>query len=194
MELVLDTNKRYSYADYLMWIDNIRRELIEGVIKFLPAPRDIHVEVCYNISWNLGTILKKNKGKCKVRPAPFDVRFPKNGETANDKIHTVVQPDISVICDLSKLDEDGCLGAPDMIVEVLSPSTAKRDWNEKFFLYEAHGVKEYWIVHPKEKAVNVFLLQDDGKYDAGALYERKGVIPVHIFNGYPIDIDDIFPE
>ena len=193
MELVLDMKKRYTYADYLTWIDDIRRELIEGFIKLMPAPRDIHVEVCYNLAWYFGTIIKKNNGRCKVRPAPFDVRFPKNGETANNKIYTVVQPDISVICDLSKLDEDGCLGAPDMVVEVLSPSTAKKDWNEKFFLYEAHGVREYWIVHPKDKAINVFLLQDNGKYDAGVLYERQVKIPVHIFDGYLIDLDDIFP-
>ena len=192
MELVLDMNKRYTYADYLTWLDDVRRELIEGFVKLMPAPRDIHVEVCYNITGNLWSILKNNNGRCKVRPAPFDVRFPKNGETANDKIYTVVQPDISIICDLSKLDEDGCLGAPDMIVEVLSPSTAKKDWTEKFFLYEEHGVKEYWIVHPKDKAITVFLLQENGKYNAGILYERKGTIPVHIFNGYLIDLSDIF--
>ena len=194
MELVLDMKKRYTYADYLSWMDEVRRELIEGFIKLIQAPRDIHVEVCYNITGNLWSILKKNNGRCKVRPAPFDVRFPKNGETANDKIYTVVQPDISVVCDLSKLDEFGCLGAPDMIVEVLSPSTAKKDWNDKFVLYEEHGVKEYWLVHPKDKAVTVFLLLDDGKYDAGALYERKGKIPVHIFDGYLIDLDDIFTQ
>jgi Uma2 family endonuclease len=134
----------------------------------------------------------KNSGGCKVRPAPFDVRFPKNGETADKKIYTVVQPDISVICDLSKLDEAGCLGAPDMIVEVQSPSTAKRDWIEKFALYQEHGVREYWIVHPKDKSVHVFILQDNGQYDAGSFYERKGKVPVHVFDGYLIDLEDIF--
>jgi len=193
MELVLDMKKRYTYADYLTWVDDVRRELIEGFVMLMPAPRDIHVEVSHKISWYLEAFIMKNNGRCKVRPAPFDVRFPKNGETANNKIYTVVQPDISVICDLSKLDEDGCLGAPDMVVEVLSPSTAKKDWNEKFFLYEKHGVKEYWLVHPKDKAVTVFLLQDNGKYDAGTLYERKGSIPVHIFDDYLIDLDAIFP-
>ena len=193
MELVLDLKKRYTYADYLTWVDDVRRELIEGFVMLMPAPRDIHVEVSHKISWYLEAFIMKNNGRCKVRPAPFDVRFPKNGETANNKIYTVVQPDISVICDLSKLDEDGCLGAPDMVVEVLSPSTAKKDWNEKFFLYEKHGVKEYWLVHPKDKAITVFLLQDDGKYDAGKLYERKGTIPVHIFDEYSIDLDAIFP-
>jgi len=192
MELVLDLNKRYTYADYLTWIDDVRRELIEGFIKMLPAPRRIHAEVSYNISWYLGAILKKNNGKCKVFSAPFDVRLPKNGETDNDKIYTVVQPDICVVCDPSKLDDDGCIGAPDMIVEILSPSTGKKDLTEKFVLYEKSGVREYWIVYPKDEAVHVFLLQNDGKYDAGCVYEREVKIPVHVFDGYLLDLQDIF--
>jgi Uma2 family endonuclease len=141
---------------------------------------------------NLLYFVRKNRGRCKVYTAPFDVRFPKNGETADDKIDTVVQPDICVVCDLSKLDEYGCCGAPDMIVEILSPSTAKKDLTEKFDLYEEQGVKEYWIAHPKDKAVSVFILQENGKYDEGTLYERSGKIPVYIFNNYLIDLDDIF--
>ena len=192
MELTLDLNKRYTYADYLTWLDDVRRELIEGFIKFLPAPRSVHAKVGYNISWHLGAIIKKHKGKCEVYPAPFDVRLPKNGETADDKIYTVVQPDISVICDLSKIDRRGCCGAPDMIVEVLSPSTTKRDMNEKFILYENSGVKEYWVVHPKDRCINVFLLQENGKYNDGALYDWEGKVPVHIFDDYHIDLEDIF--
>ena len=193
MELSLDLNKRYTYADYSTWLDGKARELIYGFIKMMsPAPRRIHVDVGYNISWLLGAFARKNKGKCKVYYAPFDVRFPKNGETADDKIDTVVQPDICVICDLSKLDERGCCGAPDMIVEILSPSTAKRDMTEKFSLYEEFGVKEYWIVHPQEQAINVFLLQENGKYDEGTLYEWGGKIPVSIFDNYLIDLNDIF--
>jgi Uma2 family endonuclease len=193
MELSLDLNKRYTYADYLTWLDDKRRELIDGFIKMMsPAPRRVHARASYRISLHLGLCLMKNKGKCEVYSAPFDVRFPKDGETAHDKIYTVVQPDICVVCDLSKLDELGCCGAPDMIVEILSPSTSKRDLNDKFNLYEEHGVKEYWIVHPKDKAINVFLLQEDGKYDAGALYELEGKVPIHIFNDYLIDLDDIF--
>ena len=192
MELVLDLNKCYTYADYLTWMDEVRRELIEGFVKLLPAPRSVHVVVSSNIAWHLDSVVRKNKGKCKVLHAPFDVRLPKNGETANDKIYTVVQPDICVICDLSKIDEEGCCGAPDLIVEVLSPLTAKRDLNDKFFLYEEAGVSEYWIVHPKEKSVQVFLLQDNGKYDDGIVYERAVKVPVHLFNDYLIDLEDIF--
>jgi len=194
MELVLDLNKRYTYADYLTWIDDVRRELIEGFIKMLPAPRRVHAEVSFNISGNLWAILKKNNGRCKVFPAPFDVRLPKNGETDNDKIYTVVQPDICVVCDPSKLDDDGCLGAPDMIVEILSPSTGKKDLTEKFTLYEKSGVREYWVVYPKDEAVHVFLLQNDGKYDVGHVYERNGKIPVHVFDGYLLDLQDIFAK
>ena len=194
MELSLDLNKRYTYADYLTWIDDVRRELIEGFIKMLPAPCLAHAEVSKNITWTLETAVRKNKSNCKVFYAPVNVRFPKNGETQYDKIDTVVQPDIFVVCDPSKLDEDGCCGAPDMIVEILSPSTARRDMNEKFSLYEEHGVSVYWIVHPKEKAIHVFLMQADGKYDDGRIYERGGKIPVHVFDGYLIDLKDIFSE
>ena len=193
MELSLDMNKRYTYADYLTWLDDKARELIHGFIKIMsPAPRIEHAEVCSNILYRFRVIVERNKGKCKVFPAPFDVRFPKKGETADDKIDTVVQPDICVVCDLSKLDKRGCCGAPDMIVEVLSPSTSRRDFTEKFALYEEFGVKEYWIVHPEGKAVNVFLLQETGKYNQGTTYEWEGKIPVHVFEDYPIDLKDIF--
>jgi len=199
MELSLDLNKRYTYADYLTWWDDIRRELIDGFIHLMsPAPRNIHAKVSYNISWNLGSILKKKRGKCEVRYAPFDVRFPKNGDTDDNKIYTVVQPDICVICDLSKIDQRGCCGAPDMIVEILSPSTLKRDFNDKFNLYEEHGVKEYWIVHPEDKIINVFLIQSNGKYNDGVIYEYEAKvplqIPVHIFDDHYIDLKDIFDE
>jgi Uma2 family endonuclease len=193
MELSLDLNRRYTYADYLTWLDDQARELINGFIKIMsPAPRVRHARVNTRILWNLESIIRKNKGKCEVFTAPFDVRFPRNGETADDKIDTVVQPDICVVCDLSKLDERGCCGAPDMIVEILSPSTGKKDYTEKFVLYEESGVREYWIVHPADKAIHVFLLQENGKYNAGALYEWEGQVPVHIFDNYPIPFDDIF--
>ena len=192
MELSLDLSKRYTYADYLTWMDNVRRELIEGFIKMMPAPRLSHAEVSRNITLHLGLYLMQNQCQCKVFYAPVDVRFPKGGETGYDKIDTIVQPDIFVVCDPSKLDEDGCCGAPDMIVEILSPSTAKKDMTEKFVLYEEHGVKEYWIVHPKDKAIHVFLMQADGKYDAGCIYERGGKIPVQVFDGYLLDLEALF--
>ena len=192
MELTLDMTKRYTFANYLTWLDDARRELIEGFIKMLPAPLSAHAEINSEITWYLKDVVKKRKCKCKVYPAPFDVRLPKDGETADDNIYTVVQPDISVVCDLSKIDKRGCCGAPDMIVEVFSPSTGKRDMNEKFALYEEAGVKEYWLVYPEAKAIHVFLRQDDGKYNDGTIYEENTKIPVHIFDDYPIDWENIF--
>ncbi len=195
MELSLDMNKRYTYADYLTWADGKMRELIHGIIKKMsPAPSLEHAEVSSNISWNLGSLIRKNKGNCKVFSAPFDVRFPKQGEMADNKIDTVVQPDICIVCDLSKLDHRGCCGAPDMIVEILSPSTFRKDVTEKFALYESSGVREYWIVHPSDKAITTFILQKDGKYDAGTTYEWEGKVPVHILNQWDIDLNDIFEK
>ena len=195
MELSLDLNKRYTYADYVTWLDGQMRELIDGFIKTMsPAPRPAHARVNTKILWNLESIVRMNKGTCEVFTAPFNVRFPKQGETADDKIDTVIQPDICVVCDLSKLDYRGCCGAPDMIVEILSPSTTKKDITEKFVLYETSGVKEYWIVYPMDKVIHVFLLQENGKYSNCIEYEWEGKIPVHVFNDHLIDLGDIFEK
>jgi Uma2 family endonuclease len=160
------------------------------------APTRWHAGISASIFgrfWNYIT-KRKDKGQCKVYHAPFDVRFPKNGETADNKIYTVVQPDICVVCDPKKLDKAGCIGAPDLIVEVQSPSTAKRDLQEKFKLYEESGVREYWIVYPRVQGVTVFLLQEDGKYDEGTTYEFTGKVPVSIFDGLEIDLEELFEE
>jgi Uma2 family endonuclease len=192
MELSLDLNKRYTYADYLTWLDDKRRELVDGFIRMMSAPTSRHQEISMNLSGGLFNIIMENKGKCGVFPAPFDVRLPKNGEKEDNLIYTVVQPDICIVCDPSKLDERGCLGAPDFIAEIQSPSTAKYDLNEKFNLYEAVGVHEYWVVFPYygDKSIMQFILQPDGKYDKGTLYET-GKIPVNIFDSIEIDLNDI---
>ena len=192
MELSIDVNKRYTYADYLTWADDKVRELVNGFIKIMaPAANSKHQEVSGILIANLHRFIKKHKGKCKVFPAPFDVRLPKNGEKADDQIYNVVQPDICVVCDPSKIDKRGCIGAPDLVVEIQSLSTARYDLTEKFNLYEASGVREYWVVFPYEEGIQVFLLQPDGKYDEGTKYE-SGKVPVHIFDGYEIDLSEIF--
>ena len=192
MELVLDLNKRYTYADYLSWADDKMRELIDGFVKIMsPAASSKHQEVSSILIGDFRYYIKKNKGKCKVFHAPFDVRLPVNGEHENDKIYNVVQPDICIVCDMSKIDKKGCIGAPDLVVEIQSISTAKYDLTKKFDLYEASGVREYWVVYPYEEAIEVFLLQPDGKYDNGTKYET-GKVPVNIFDGYEIDIYEIF--
>ena len=192
MELLLDLKKRYTYADYLNWADDKVRELIDGFIKMMsPAAGTIHQEVSIILSANLYNFIKKNRGACKVFHAPFDVRLPQNGEKADHQIYNVVQPDICVVCDLSKIDERGCIGAPDLVVEIQSFSTAKYDLNEKFDLYETSGVREYWVVYPREKGVEVFLMQPDGKYDKGTRYEM-GKVPVNVLEGCEIELSEIF--
>ena len=192
--LELDESKRYTYADYLTWLDDKRRELINGFIHLMSGPMRRHGRISMKISTRVYTFIEKQKGKCEVYHAPFDVRLPLHGSTDDDKIYDVVQPDICVVCDLSKLDDRGCLGAPDLVVEVLSPSTLKYDWNYKFNLYEAAGVKEYWIVDPKAKTANVFILQSDGRYDLGTVYENDQKAPVRIFEGLEIDLNELFEE
>ena len=192
--LDLDESKQYTYADYLTWLDDKRRELINGSIHLMSGPMRRHARITHLASWIIETFVRKRKGKCRIYHAPFDVRLPLHGSKENDKIYDVVQPDICVICDLEKLDDKGCLGAPDFIIEVLSPSTLKYDWNYKFNLYEAAGVREYWIIDPKPKVINVFILQSDGKYDLGTVYESGQKAPVHILEGLEIDLNELFED
>jgi Uma2 family endonuclease len=190
----IDETKRYTYADYLTWLDDKRRELFNGFIHLMSAPWRRHATVSYKLTLRMGNFIEKKKGKCKVYFAPFDVRLPLRGSKDDDKIYDVVQPDICVVCDLSKLDEKGCIGAPDLVVEVLSPSTLKKDWNIKFGLYEKAGVKEYWIVDPKAQTASIFLLQPDGEYDNGTVYDSNQKAPVHILEGLEIDLNELFEE
>ena len=191
MDLQLDLKKRYTFADYLTWADDKTRELIDGFIKLMsPKPKPIHQKVGASLTFELLLFLKKHRGKCEVYPE-IDVRLPVNGEKEDKDIYNVVSPDISVVCDPSKIDDKGCLGAPDMIVEIQSFSTARYDMTTKYDLYESSGVREYWVVFPQEKGIEVFLLQSDGKYDKGTKYE-SGKIPVHIFDGCEIEMNDIF--
>ncbi len=176
----LNLNQTYTFADYRTWFDNKRRELINGFVNIFAAPVRKHQELSGEIFWAIKNYTRKQN--CKIYHAPFDVRLPKNGEKDDDKIYTVVQPDISIICDKKKLDRLGCIGAPDMIIEILSKSTAKRDTDIKFKLYEQHGVREYWIVRPAEETVTVFLLDRNGKYQFIRTYPNDTEVPVNIFN------------
>ena len=190
--LVLDLNKRYTYADYLTWADDKMRELIDGFIHLMsPAPKLKHQKISGTIFGNLFKIIENSKGRCDVFSAPFDVRLPQNGEKADELIYNVVQPDICVVCDKSKLDENGCIGAPDLIVEVISKSSERRDAIEKKALYEKSGVKEYWIVYPHDEIIHVYILQNE-KYEYHMVYGVYDKIPVNIFNGNEIKMCDIF--
>ena len=192
MELSLDLTKQYTYADYLTWMDDVRRELIDGIVSLMAGTTIKHGKVGKNLIWRFETIVRNNKGTCEVLYAPIDVCLPKNGETENEKIYTVVQPDILIVCDHTKLEEGRCLGAPDMIVEILSPSNRKKDIVTKFLIYQSAGVREYWIADPKVKTITAHILQDDGEYNDGELYASGEKVPVHIFDGFLIEVDEIF--
>lgn len=191
--LNLDFNKRYSYADYLTWMDDVRRELFDGFIKLMtPAPSRKHQGISFNLSGLFRNYLINKP--CKAYYAPSDVRLPKVKSKKSDQdIYTVVQPDLYVVCDLSKLDDRGCLGAPDLIIEIISPKNSQRDTKDKFEIYQSHGVREYWIVGPADETVNVFLLDESGKYQFKGLYAGDDKIPVNIFNGdLTIDLTEVF--
>ena len=185
----LDPNGTYTYADYLKWQFDESVELIRGKIFHMsPAPRRAHQRSVSQLLIDIGVYLD---GKtCQVYTAPFDVRLPVRNERKPDQLHTVVQPDICVICDSAKLDDAGCLGAPDWIIEITSPRTAKNDFNEKYNLYEEAGVRDYWIIQPKEKAVNVYTLEN-GKYALVDVYET-GDIPSRVFPELTIAHERIF--
>ena len=147
-------------------------------------------------SLNLSRIFSSYlKGKsCKVFAAPFDVRFPEYQDQNDDDIETVVQPDISIICDNDKLDDAGCKGAPDLIVEILSPHTSRKDLNEKFYLYEKHKVKEYWVIYSYERLLHVYKLGEDGKYGSSIIYGLDDKLSPTIFPELIVDINEVFEE
>lgn len=159
----LDLKGSYTYADYLLWQFKERVELIKGkIFKMSPAPGSFHQEVSWSLARKLDSVFRKKS--CKMYAAPFDVRLINFKEsTADHQITTVVQPDLCVICDTQKIDERGCLGAPDLIIEILSPGNSKKEMDIKFDLYEENGVLEYWMVNPAEKTIAIFVLQN-GKY------------------------------
>ena len=137
----LDPNGTYTYADYLTWQFTELVELLRGkIMRRMSAPTDRHQALVGSLFLEIGSHLRRSP--CQVRVAPYDVRLPKRGSTADEAIYTVVQPDVCVICDPSKIEPRGCLGAPDLIIEVASPRTAARDWKDKFDLYEEAGVGE----------------------------------------------------
>lgn len=187
----LDLNKIYTYANYLTWQFAESIELIKGkIVKMSPAPSLGHQEIVGNIHGLIWNYLRKQK--CQVFIAPFDVRLPINGERKDKEIYTVVQPDICIICDPNKLDTRGCLGAPDLIIEVLSPHNAARDVREKYEIYQEAGVKEYWIVYPVESLINVFLLNSKGVFELDKIYTNQDKLSSSILPDYELDLSEVF--
>ncbi len=174
----------HTYADYRQWPEEVRYELIDGFAYAMgPAPTRRHQEVAGEVFRQIADTLEGSP--CRPYIAPFDVRLPQADER-DDQVDTVVQPDISVICDKAKLDERGCRGAPDWIVEVLSPATAGHDQIVKRALYERVGVREYWLVHPVDRVVSIYLLEN-GAYGKPVVQELDGTTGVTILPQVVID-------
>jgi Uma2 family endonuclease len=185
-------NNSYTYKDYLEWPEQERWELIEGVAyNMTPSPSRSHQKISAALFNALYQYLKGRN--CEVYYAPFDVRLPE-GDEEDHQIKTVVQPDLVVICDPSKLDEKGCQGSPDLIMEILSPSTASIDYISKLELYEKNQVSEYWIIHPLDKIVMVYRLLENGNYGRAEVYSEKNSVNVGIFDDLVIDLKEIFKD
>jgi Uma2 family endonuclease len=191
----LDLNGIYTYADYLRWQLEERIELIKGkIFKMSPAPSARHQSIATQIQ---GLLFIHLRGQpCRLYSAPFDVRLlnKSKSQKSNQEIYTVVQPDISVICDKSKIDEKGCIGAPDLIVEILSPGNSKKEMKIKYALYEESGVREYWVVYPSEQSLFQFILNEEEKFVLKAVFTEDEVFNAHIFPDLQIDLAEVFAE
>jgi len=179
----------YSYADYLKWTIEERLELIKGkIFRMSPAPTSTHQRLSQYINRELLNFLAGKK--CEVFVVPFDVRLPKKSKR-NEDIFTVVQPDLCVICDPEKIDERGCLGAPDIVVEILSPSNNRKELKNKYEAYEESGVKEYWIVSPQDYTFLVYTLVN-GSFVPSRLMTEGDVVRSEVLPGFVLDLEALF--
>lgn len=187
----LDFSKTYTYADYLMWRFEERLELIKGkIFKMSPAPSRTHQIVSGNLYRGLSNFLWEKP--CEVYSAPFDVRLIRK-QKGNQDIKTVVQPDICIICDLSKLDDKGCIGAPDLVVEILSPGNNAKEIKIKYELYEEFGVKEYWVIYTGEQSLLRYVLGKEGKFASeGRALTVGDTVTTPILPGFELALDDVF--
>ena len=188
----IDLSLTYSYANYLTWFFDDRVELIKGkVFKMSPAPSPLHQEISGNI---FSVFHRYLKGKsCKVYHAPFDVRFPKES-TADKDIYTVLQPDICVICNRTNIDKRGCIGAPNLVIEILSQGNNKKELLNKYTVYEEFGVKEYWIVSPEEKTLLKYTVDQHGKYQPSKLFTLSEKVYSEVLPGFELDLDEAFED
>jgi len=183
-------SEHFTWADYLQWPDEQRCEIIDGQIyDMTPAPGTSHQELLMNLAARIYEYLKDKP--CKIFVAPFDVRLAEKKENRNS-CSNVVQPDISIICDQKKIDEKGCAGAPDLIVEILSASTASKDQVKKRRLYERHGVKEYWLIHPIERYAHIYALKD-GAYELIGVFDDEATLESQLFTGLAVKMTEILP-
>jgi Uma2 family endonuclease len=189
----LDLNKSYTFADYLTWQFQERIELIKGkIFKMSPAPSRYHQRISGNLYLKIGNLLTNSKRD--LYSAPFDVRLVDFKKSTHDKqVISVIQPDLCIVCDRSKLDDKGCIGAPDLIIEILSPGNTEKEMGIKFDLYEENLVKEYWIVEPTDKTVFVYTLQN-GKYIGLKPQTQLDKISSPLFPEMNFDVKTIFED
>lgn len=181
---------RYTYADYLTWDMDVMVELIKGKVfkRDAAAPRMSHQKVSVILTTAFHGFLKGRR--CQVFHAPFDVRLPVKSKK-NQDIDTVVQPDLCVVCDPGKLDDAGCIGAPDLVVEILSPGNNKRELKNKYEVYEEAGVKEYWVIHPNEQTLLIYTLVS-GKYQSSRLFVSGDTVESSCIEGFQLNLEEIF--
>jgi Uma2 family endonuclease len=188
----IDESLTYSYAHYLNWLFDERVELIKGkIFKMSPAPSRVHQEVFGAIFLSIGNFLKNKP--CKIYGAPFDVRFPTKSKADKD-VFTVLQPDICVVCDLNKLDDKGCIGAPDLVIEILSPGNNKKELLNKYKVYEEFGVKEYWVVSQSDQSILIYTLDDLGKFQPSKIFTLSEKITSSVLPGFVLNLDDVFED
>lgn len=191
MPLPIEKNEPYTFEDCLAGDEEELLEIIDGEPIMMAPPSSNHQRISGALFAQFYNYLEGKK--CEVFSAPFGVRpFEKDGDKPED-VTTLLQPDISVVCDKSKIDKRGCKGAPDMVIEILSPSTRRHDQLVKLNLYQKAGVREYWIVSPEEETVKVFLLEN-GILTLHELYEKKDFARVNILANCGIDLSRVFPE
>ena len=188
----LDRTRQYSYADYLRWQISERLELIGGFIWEMAAPNRRHQRILGKLYLAVGVFLR---GKvCELYQAPFDVRLARRHPNTDEQILTVVQPDLCVICDLAKLDEAGCIGAPDWVVEILSKGNTKKEMREKFSVYEESGVREYWVVQPEYNNVLVYVLENGRFVARPTLTDDDTAVSPTLFPDLLIDLHEVFTD
>lgn len=188
----LDLTKTYTYADYLKWTFDERLELIKGkIFPMSPAPAEIHQRVFGKVFVKLHIYLTNKP--CAVYSAPFDIRLIRRSKK-DQEITTVLQPDICVICDTGKIDDRGCLGAPDIVVEILSPGNNKKELKNKFEVYEEAGVKEYWIIHPQEKTFFKYVLDEAGNFQPTNLLTFGDEVTSPILPNFALNLDEVFAD
>jgi Uma2 family endonuclease len=187
---VCDSTVEYTYDDYYDWLFTERVELIFGKVLPMAAPNRIHQIIAKNLYY-VFTVFFRDK-QCEFYPAPFDVRLPVG--IKKGKYTTVVQPDLSVFCDQEKLDQRGAQGAPDLVVEILSPGNSRRDMKDKFEVYELAGVREYWIFHPIDSFVLPYLLNEEGKFVGLPAVHSPDILISRIFPELFFSLGGIFPD